>query len=104
MTAWKLILRCWLTACPLKAEQAKKHPMIVGKGVFIPGFEENLIGMKEGEEKEFELEFPADYHKKDLAGKPAVFKVKINLVQERQAPAVDDDFAKSLGSFKIWKR
>lgn len=85
---------------PIEGGTSKKHPMIVGKGVFIPGFEENLIGMKEGEEKEFELKFPADYHKKDLAGKPAVFKVKINLVQERQTPAVDDDFAKSLGSFE----
>lgn len=85
---------------PIEGGTAKKHPLVIGKGVFIPGFEENLIGMKAGEEKEFELKFPADYHKKDLAGKPAVFKVKINLVQERQTPAVDDDFAKSLGSFE----
>ena len=85
---------------PIEGGTSKKHPMVIGKGVFIPGFEENLIGMKAGEEKEFELKFPADYHKKDLAGKPAVFKVKINLVQERQTPAVDDDFAKSLGSFE----
>jgi len=78
---------------------SKNHPMIIGKGVFIPGFEENLIGMKEGEEKEFELTFPQNYHKKDLAGKSAVFKVKMNLVQERQTPEINDDFAKSLGSF-----
>jgi trigger factor len=84
---------------PIEGGTSKNHPLVIGKGVFIPGFEENLIGMKEGEEKEFELAFPKDYHKKDLAGKLATFKVKINLVQERQTPAVDDDFAKSLGAF-----
>ena len=85
---------------PIEGGTSKNHPLVIGKGVFIPGFEENLIGMKEGEEKEFELAFPKDYHKKDLAGKQATFKVKIILVQERQTPAVDDDFAKSLGSFE----
>jgi trigger factor len=84
---------------PIENGTSKKHPMIIGKGVFIPGFEENLIGMREGEEKEFELAFPESYHKKDLAGKPAIFKVKMNLVQERQTPEINDDFAKSLGSF-----
>lgn len=85
---------------PIEGGTSKNHPMIIGRGVFIPGFEENLIGMKEKEEKEFELEFPKDYHKKDLAGKKAVFKVKINLVQERQTPEINDDFAKSLGTFE----
>jgi len=79
---------------------SKNHPLVLGKGVFIPGFEENIVGMREGDEKEFELNFPEDYHKKDLAGKPAVFKMKLNLVQERQTPEVNDDFAKSLGSFE----
>jgi len=85
---------------PIENGTSKNHPMVIGKGVFIPGFEENLIGMKEGEEKEFELEFPKDYHKKDLAGKMAKFKVKMNLVQERQLPEVNDEFAKSLGQFE----
>jgi trigger factor len=83
----------------IEGGESKNHPMVIGKGVFIPGFEENLIGMTAGEENEFELSFPVDYHKKDLAGKNAKFKVKINLVQERQTPEVNDDFAKSLGSF-----
>lgn len=78
---------------------SKNHPLIIGKGVFIPGFEDQIIGMKEGEEKEFELAFPGEYHKKDLAGKTATFKVKMNLVQERQTPEINDDFAKSLGNF-----
>jgi trigger factor len=85
---------------PIEGGTSKNHPLIIGRGVFIPGFEENIIGMQEGEEKEFELNFPADYHKKDLAGKPATFKVKMNLVQERQVPELNDEFAKSLGNFE----
>lgn len=84
---------------PIEGGTSKNHPLIIGKGVFIPGFEENLIGLTAGAEKEFELEFPKDYHNHGLAGKRATFKVKINLVQERQTPAIDDDFAKSLGEF-----
>lgn len=89
-----------INGVPIENGTGKKHPLIIGRGVFIPGFEENIIGMKEGEEKEFELEFPKDYHKKDLAGKKAVFKVKLSLVQERQTPEINDDFAKSLGNFE----
>lgn len=85
---------------PIENGSSKNHPLVLGKGVFIPGFEENIIGLKEGEEKEFELNFPETYHKKDLAGKPAKFKVKVNLVQERQTPEINDDFAKSLGKFE----
>jgi len=78
---------------------SKNHPLVIGQGLFIPGFEDNLVGMAEGVEKEFTLNFPADYHEKNLAGKPAVFKVKMNLVQEREIPKIDDAFAKSLGNF-----
>ena len=85
---------------PIEKGTSKNHPLVLGKGVFIPGFEENIIGMKENEEKEFELKFPEDYHEKSLAGNPATFKVKVNLVQERQIPEVNDDFAKSLGKFE----
>lgn len=85
---------------PIENGTSKKHPLVLGKGVFIPGFEENLIGMKEGENKEFELEFPKDYFKKELAGKKATFKVKMDLVQERQTPEINDEFAVSLGKFE----
>ena len=85
---------------PIENGNSKKHPLILGRGVFIPGFEENVIGMSEGDEKEFELKFPDDYHEKSLAGQLAKFKVKMDLVQERQTPAVDDDFARSLGKFE----
>jgi trigger factor len=84
----------------IEGGQAKNHPLTIGENYFIPGFEDNLIGMKEGDEKEFELEFPKDYHQKELAGKPARFKVKIGLVQEKELPKIDDEFAKGLGKFE----
>ena len=89
-----------VSGVPIENGTSKKHPLVLGKGVFIPGFEDNLIGMKESENKEFELEFPKDYFKKDLAGQKATFKVKMDLVQERQTPEINDDFAKSLGKFE----
>lgn len=80
--------------------KSEKHPLVLGSGVFIPGFEEQLVGMQADEEKSFELAFPAEYHAKHLAGKPATFNVKINVVQEREVPTIDDEFAKSLGNFE----
>ncbi|HHE45826.1 MAG TPA: trigger factor, partial [Candidatus Moranbacteria bacterium] len=66
---------------PIENGSSQNHPIILGKGVFIPGFEEQIVGMKAGEEKEFELTFPETYHQKNLAGQKATFKVKVNLVQ-----------------------
>lgn len=85
---------------PIENGTSRNHPMVLGSGAFIPGFEDNIIGMKEQEEKEFELKFPDKYHDKNLEGKPATFKVKVNLVQDRQTPEISDDFAKSLGKFE----
>jgi trigger factor len=79
---------------------AKDHPLTIGENYFIPGFEDNLIGMKENSEKELSLDFPKDYHQTELAGKPALFKVKMKLVQEKDLPEINDDFAKSLGNFE----
>lgn len=79
--------------------QSEKHPLVLGQGVFIPGFEEKLLGMQAGEEKIFELTFPAKYHAKHLAGQPATFKVKMSVVQEREVPTIDDAFAAGLGNF-----
>ncbi len=89
-----------VNGAPIEGGSSKKHSLIIGRGVFIPGFEEKIIGMKEGDEREFELSFPKEYHKKDLAGQLATFKVKMDLVQERQTPEVNDDLAISLGKFK----
>ena len=73
---------------------AEGHDLILGSGSFIPGFEDQLVGKSVGEECEVNLSFPEDYHAKELAGKPVVFKVKINAIREKEVPALDDDFVK----------
>jgi trigger factor len=80
--------------------ESRNHPLIVGEGNFIPGFEDNLVGMKKGEIKEFDLTFPDNYHKKSLAGKSTHFKVKMKIVQKVELPDINDDFARSLGKFE----
>jgi len=85
---------------PIENGASKNHPLILGRGVFIPGFEEQVIGMKASEIKDFELTFPKDYHDKNLAGNPAQFTVTVNEVQERKSPELSDEFARSLGKFK----
>lgn len=85
---------------PVENGEGKNHPVIIGEGYFVPGFEDHLIGMKKGGTKEFSLEFPKDYHQKNLAGKPVDFKVEVRQVQKREVPKIDDEFAKSLGKFK----
>ena len=67
--------------------------------MFVPGFEEQVIGMKAGEEKDIDITFPEDYHA-DLAGKAVVFHVKVNEVKESQVPEVDDEFAKDVSEFE----
>lgn len=84
----------------IEGGKSENHPLVLGKGVFIPGFEEKLVGMKEHDEKSFELTFPSEYHAKHLAGRPATFEVKMRSVQEREVPLLDDAFAKSLGKFE----
>lgn len=76
--------------------KGENHPLEIGSGQFIPGFEEQLIGKKSGEEAEVNVTFPADYHAEDLAGKEAVFQVKIHEVKEKEVPELDDDFAKDV--------
>lgn len=76
--------------------QGDNHPLKLGSGTFIPGFEDQLIGVKTGEEKDVVVSFPADYGAEDLAGKEAVFKCKILSVQESIVPAIDDEFAKDV--------
>ena len=73
---------------------AQNHDLILGSGSFIPGFEDQLVGKSVGEECDVNVTFPEDYHAKELAGKPVVFKVKINDIREKEVPALDDDFVK----------
>ncbi|MEA4969796.1 MAG: trigger factor [Candidatus Pelethousia sp.] len=78
---------------------AEGQTLVIGSGSFIPGFEEQMIGMAIGEEKEIEITFPAEYHAEHLAGKRAVFAVKVNGVQVRELPELDDEFAKDVSEF-----
>ena len=84
----------------IEGGESKNHPLTIGENKFVPGFEENLIGMKKDDVKEFDLVFPEGYHKKELAGKNASFKVVMNIVQKVELPEINDDFAKGLGKFK----
>ena len=72
----------------------------LGSGSFIPGFEEQVVGMTAGEEKDLDVTFPADYHAADLAGKAVVFHVKLNKVSVTNVPAIDDEFAKDVSEFE----
>lgn len=74
--------------------QAENYSLELGTGQFIPGFEEQLIGVAPGEEKEVEVNFPEEYHAAELAGKPATFKVKVHEIKAKELPALDDEFAK----------
>lgn len=79
--------------------KAEKYNLEVGSGTFIPGFEDQLLGLKPGEEKEIQVTFPEDYNAKDLAGKPAVFKVKLHEIKRLDLPELDDEFAQDVSDF-----
>ena len=76
---------------------AKNYPFVLGQGAMLPEFEAGILGLKEGESKDVEVNFPADYHGKDVAGKTAVFHITVSNVAEPVLPEVDADFAKALG-------
>lgn len=73
--------------------------LTLGSGQFIPGFEEQIVGHEAGEEFDVNVTFPEDYHAKELAGKAAVFKVKLNEVQYKELPVADDEFAKDVSEY-----
>ena len=75
---------------------AEDQELTIGSHTFIPGFEEQMIGMKIGEEKDINVTFPTEYHSKDLAGKPVVFTVKVLGIREKELPTLDDEFAKEV--------
>ena len=72
--------------------KGENHPLELGSNSFIPGFEEKVVGMSAGDEKDIDLTFPADYHATELAGAAVVFKVKVHEVKMRELPEIDDDF------------
>lgn len=85
---------------PVEGGKSENHPFVLGKGNFIPGFEEQLIGLKKGEAKEFSLEAPRDYYQKSLAGKKLDFKVTVKSVKTVAVPELDNHFIKGLGRFE----
>ena len=78
---------------------SKNMPLELGSGMFIPGFEEQIVGMNKGEERDIHVTFPEDYRATDLAGKEAVFHVKLNSLTRKEKPEINDDFAKDVSEF-----
>ena len=87
---------------PFDGGKGENFDLEIGSGSFVPGFEDQLVGMKAGEEKDIDITFPENYHE-DLAGKAVVFKVKVHEVKEKEVPAMDDEFAKDVSEFDTLK-
>lgn len=85
---------------PFEGGKAEKHELEIGSNTFIPGFEDQIVGMKLEEEKDITVTFPEDYFSKELAGKPAVFKVKLHEIKKKELPKIDDEFAKDVSEFE----
>ena len=89
----------FLDGKPCEGGKAENHELTIGSNTFIPGFEDQVIGMKVEEEKDLNLKFPDEYFSKDLAGKDVVFKVKVNEIKKKELPKIDDEFAKDVSEF-----
>ena len=85
---------------PFDGGKSEDYPLQIGSGSFIPGFEDQLIGAKIGEEREVNVTFPEEYHAENLKGKPAVFKCVVRSIKSRELPALDDAFAKKASKFE----
>ena len=92
----------FLEGKPFDGGKGENHSLELGSHSFVPGFEEQVVGMKAGEEKDIDITFPEDYHA-DLAGKAVVFKVKVHEVKEKEVPTMDDEFAKDVSEFDTLK-
>ncbi len=88
---------------PFDGGKAEGQNLVLGSGAFIPGFEDQVVGMSAGEERDINVTFPEDYAEKSLAGKAAVFHIKCNEVKENQMPDLDDEFAKEVSEFDTLK-
>ena len=84
---------------PFDGGKAENHELTIGSKTFIPGFEEQIVGMKIDEEKDINVKFPDEYFSKDLAGKDATFKVKLHEIKVKELPKIDDEFAKDTSEF-----
>ena len=90
----------FLTDKELENGAAEDHELELGSNMFIPGFEDGVIGMKTGAAGEIKISFPADYHVKELAGQPVTFKVTLKKLMKKDLPELNDEFAKSLGKYE----
>lgn len=88
---------------PIEGGTAKGHKVIIGEPHYVPGFDKELLKLKKGDKKKFEITFPKEHYNKQLAGKPVACKVEILGVYEKETPKIDDEFAKTLGKFKDLK-
>lgn len=89
----------WVGDHQFEGGTAERQPLKLGSGTFIPGFEEQLVGVSTGEEKDVKVTFPEEYHAEDLAGKEAVFKCKVHEIKEEELPEINDDFVKDISEF-----
>ena len=89
----------FIDGVPFEGGKAEKHSLEIGSNSFIPGFEDQVIGMKLEEEKDINVKFPDEYFSKDLAGKDATFKVKVHEIKKKELPELDDEFAKDVSEF-----
>jgi len=89
----------FLNGEPFEGGKGEEYSLELGSGSFVPGFEDQLIGVKAGEEKDLDITFPEEYHE-GLAGKAVVFKVKVHEVKEKVEPELDDEFAKDVSEFE----
>ena len=95
----KLNFEGFVDGAPFEGGKAEDYSLTIGSGSFIPGFEDQLIGAKIGEEVEVNVTFPEEYHAAELKGKPAVFKCKVNEIKVKELPEADDEFAKDVSEF-----
>lgn len=84
---------------PFEGGKAEKYQLEIGSGSFIPGFEEQIVGMELGDEKDIQVTFPDNYHAEELKGKQATFKVKLHDIKRKNLPELDDEFAKDVSEF-----
>ena len=89
----------FLNGVAFKGGKGENHELVLGSGSFIPGFEEQVVGMSAGEEKDINVTFPENYHASELAGKEVTFKVKVHEVKETVLPEKDDEFVKDVSEF-----
>ena len=89
----------FLDGVAFEGGKAEKYDLEIGSGSFIPGFEEQLVGMKVGEEKDITTTFPENYGNAELAGKETIFKIKVHEIKKKELPELDDEFAKDISEF-----